>query len=335
MLEEDENRSEPRAILKKALRLNTEEFKRARVGWAGTAHAFADGMPARWLREPLVHFLAIGAVLFLIFFWWGGGSGSNIVITPGQIDSMAAGFTRTWQRPPSEEELKGLIDDYVREEIAAREAMAAGLDRDDTIIRRRLRQKLEFLAEDSIDMVAPTDAELQTWLETHPESFRREPELAFRQVYVSEDRRGAAAEAEARRILVQLESAGPDVTIDAMGDRLMVAQEVTRSMRSDVARQFGEQFADALAQLEPGRWHGPIRSGYGLHVVLVRERQDGQTPALADVRPLVEQELLADRRARELRAMYERLLDRYRIHIEPRSIQQSAVIDNSAPGDTQ
>jgi PPIC-type PPIASE domain len=278
----------------------------------------------------------MGAVLFLIFFWWGGGSGSTrIVITSGQIDSMAAGFTRTWQRPPSEEELKGLVDDYVREEIAAREAMAAGLDRDDTIIRRRLRQKLEFLAEDSIDMVAPTDAELQTWLDTHPESFRREPELAFRQVYVSEDSRGPAAEAEARRILAQLEATGPAATIDAMGDRLMVPQEITRSTRSDVARQFGEEFADALVQLEPGRWHGPIRSGYGLHVVLVRERQDGHTPALAHVRPMVERELLADRRARELRARYERLLDRYRIHIEPRSVQQGAVADDSALGDTQ
>jgi PPIC-type PPIASE domain len=278
----------------------------------------------------------MGAVLFLIFFWWGGGSGSTrIVITSGQIDSMAAGFTRTWQRPPSEEELKGLVDDYVREEIAAREAMAAGLDRDDTIVRRRLRQKLEFLAEDSIDMVAPTDAELHTWLETHPESFRREPELAFRQVYVSEDSRGPTAEAEARRILAQLEATGPAATIDAMGDRLMVPQEITRSTRNDVARRFGEEFADALVQLEPGRWHGPIRSGYGLHLVLVGERQEGHTPALADVRPMVERELLADRRARELRAMYERLLDRYRIHIEPRSVQQSAVADDAALGDTQ
>lgn len=277
----------------------------------------------------------IGTLIFLVFFWWGGSGSARIVITSGQIDSMAEGFTRTWQRPPSEQELKGLIDDYVREEIAAREAMAAGLDRDDTIIRRRLRQKLEFLAEDSIDMVTPTDAELQTWLETHPASFRREPEVAFRQVYVSEDRGGAAAEAEAGRILAHLESAAPDVTIDAMGDRLMVPQEVTRSTRSDVARQFGEAFADALVQLEPGRWHGPIRSGYGLHIVLVRERQEGHTPALADVRPMVEREFLADRRASELRAMYERLLDRYRIHIEPRAVQQRAVADDSAPGDTQ
>jgi hypothetical protein len=294
-------------------------------------------MPARWLREPLVHFLAIGAVIFLIFFWWGGGSRSTrIVITSGQIDSMAAGFTRTWQRPPSEEELKGLIDDYVREEIAAREAMAAGLDRDDTIIRRRLRQKLEFLAEDSIDLAPPTEAELQAWLETHPESFRREAELAFRQVYVSEDSRGPAAEAEARRILAQLEASGPTVKIDTMGDRLMVPQEITRSTRSDVARQFGEEFADAVVLLEPGRWRGPIRSGYGLHIVLVLERQPGRTPALADVRPLVEREVLADRRARELSAMYERLLDRYRVRIEPRAAdQQSAMADDSAPGDTQ
>ena len=124
----------------------------------------------RWLHEPLAHFLVIGALLFLVFEWRGGsrpGSG-RIVITPGQIDTMAATFARTWQRPPTELELKGLVDDHVRMELATREAMALGLDRDDTIIRRRLRQKLEFLVEDTVDAAPPTDAELQAWLDAHP-----------------------------------------------------------------------------------------------------------------------------------------------------------------------
>ena len=161
---------------------------------------------SRWLREPLVHFVALGGLLFLAFNWWGGGGpgSSRIVITPGQVDSIAAGFARTWQRPPTDAELKGLIDDYVREEIAAREAMTAGLDRDDTVIRRRLRQKLEFVAEDSIDSTPPTDAELQAWLEQHPEAFRVEPEVAFRQVYLSPDRRRASLEGDGRRLLAQL-----------------------------------------------------------------------------------------------------------------------------------
>ena len=267
-----------------------------------------------------MHFLVLGGLLFLAFNWRGGGGpgSSRIVITPGQIDSIAAGFARTWQRPPTEQELKGLLDDYVREEIAAREAMAAGLDRDDTIIRRRLRQKLEFVAEDSIDATSPTDVELQAWLAQHPEAFRVEPEVAFRQVYLSPDRRGASLEGDARRLLAQLSAAGPNVDVTTLGDPLMLPQDVERTTRTDVARQFGEEFADAILTVEPKRWAGPLRSGYGMHLVFVRERAEGRTPSLADVRPLVEREFLSARRKRELDAMYERLLDRYHVTMERR-----------------
>src|SRR5512137_1395077 len=125
------------------------------------------------LREPLLHFLAIGAALFLYFHWSGGGTGptsSRIVLTAGQIEHLAAGFAKTWQRPPTEVELKGMLDDWVREEIAVREAMAAGLDRDDTVIRRRLRQKLEFVVEDVVAAAPPAEQELQAWLAGHPDS---------------------------------------------------------------------------------------------------------------------------------------------------------------------
>ena len=151
----------------------------------------SDTGPRLW-HEPLVHFLAIGALLFVVFHWGGGSraGSSRIVITPGQIDAIVAGFTRTWQRPPTEEELKGQLDEHVREEIATREAMALGLDRDDTVIQRRLRQKLEFMTEDAIEATPPTDAELQAWLDAHPDRFRLETEVAFRQVYLSPDRRG-------------------------------------------------------------------------------------------------------------------------------------------------
>jgi len=272
----------------------------------------------RWAREPLLHFLVLGALLFLVFNWRGGGgpSSNRIVITPGQIDSMAAGFARTWQRPPSEPELKGLIDDYVREEIATREAMALGLDRDDTIIRRRLRQKLEFVAEDTIDATPPTDAELQAWMTQHPETFRVEPQVAFRQVYLSPDKHGASTGVEGQRLLTQLTAGGPRVDTAALGDPLMLPREVERTTRADVARVFGEEFADAVLKVEPGRWTGPLRSGYGLHFVFVTERQEARTPALAEVRPLVEREFLSARRTRELSQMYERLLERYRVTME-------------------
>ncbi|HXW07804.1 MAG TPA: peptidylprolyl isomerase [Vicinamibacterales bacterium] len=245
-------------------------------------------MSTSWLREPLVHFLAIGALLFVIFEWRGAGPASRrIVITPGQVEAMAAGFARTWQREPTEEELKGLIDEYVREEIATREAIAAGLDRDDTVVRRRLRQKWEFITEDSGDTSPPSDAELQAWLDAHGDRYREETEIAFAQRMPG-------------------------------GETRLLPQDVQRTSRGDVARMFGDEFAAALLRIEPGRWTGPIRSGYGLHEVYVKERHEGRMPALEDVRPQVERDVMTARRQQQLQAAYEALLKRYQVVIERR-----------------
>ena len=271
------------------------------------------------LREPLLHFLAIGVALFLFFQWRGGGSGpgsNRIVLTSGQIEHLAASFTKVWQRPPTEDELKGLIDDWVREEIAVREAMAAGLDRDDTIIRRRLRQKLEFVVEDVAAAASPTDQELEAWLTSHADTFRIEPRVAFRQVTIRRDWRGASAEADARALLARLRAAGAGVRIDNRGDSTMLPQEIELTTRSDVARTFGPDFARQLETIAPGSWAGPVESGYGLHLVLVRERVDGSLPDLAAVRPAVEREFLADRHKRQLATLYERLLEKYKVVIE-------------------
>jgi PPIC-type PPIASE domain len=277
---------------------------------------------SRWLREPLLHFLLLGALLFLVF-QWRGGSGpedNRIVITPGQIDSMAATFARTWQRPPTEDELKGLIDDYVREEMATREALAVGLDRGDKIIRRRLRQKLEFVIEDAIDSAPLTEMELQAWLERHPDRFRTDPEVTFRQVYLSPERRGGSIAQDAQILVAKLSAAGKRVDLSTVGDSLMLPVDVERSTRTDVARQFGDEFADEILKIEPGRWAGPIRSGYGFHLVLVEERKDGRSPILAEIRPLVEREVRAERRKQRLDDMYEEMLSRYRIVVEKRPV---------------
>jgi len=269
------------------------------------------------IREPLVHFLLIGAALFLLFEWGGGGGGERRIVIPrGQIEHLAQSFEIVWLRPPTEEELKGLLDDYVREEVAIREAMAMGLDRDDTIIRRRLRQKLEFVVEDSLEAHPPAEEDLALWLEKHPESFRSEPQVSFRQVYVSRDRRGEDAESFARGLLAELTRDGAGASIEALGDPLMLPREVPLSSQSDVGRMFGEDFAAKLLALEPGRWTGPIESGYGLHLVQVGERVDGRLPALAEVREVVERELVAARRKAELDAAYERLLSEYTVVVE-------------------
>ncbi len=272
-----------------------------------------------FLREPLVHFLVLGLLIFLFFKVNGGGTSpgsTRILITQGQIENLAVGFARSWQRPATEAELKGLIDDYVKEEIAVREAVAMGLDRDDVIIRRRLRQKLEFITEDTVASNPPTDTELQAWMTQHPESFRTEPQVAFRQVYVSTARRGAAARAEADKLLTQLRAGGPHIAINQLGDSTMLPSEQPLGPLREVARSFGDDFAQQVTKLEPGKWTGPLESSFGLHLVLVEEKIPAARQELSDVRPLVEREFLAERRKTELQSLYDRLSKKYTINME-------------------
>jgi hypothetical protein len=279
------------------------------------------------LREPLVHFLALGGLLFVYFEWSGGGAGpgsARIVVTQGLVQHLASGFARTWQRPPTEAELKGLVDDHVKEEIATREAAAMGLDRDDTIIRRRLRQKLEFLVEETAAEAPVTDAEVQAWLDRHPEAFRSESQVALRQVYFSTDRRGASARADAERVLGRLRLAGSGEDAASLGDASMLPHALPRGPLAEVARSFGRDFAARIDALEPGRWTGPIESPYGLHLVLVEERIASSRPALAEVRPLVERELLVERRRAQLDALYERLLAKYTVTVDMPAAEKAA-----------
>lgn len=270
------------------------------------------------LREPLVHFLLLGGLLFLWFQWKGGASGpgtTRIVVTPGQVRNLASGFTRTWSRPPSEEELKGLIDEYVREEIATREAMALGLDRDDTVIRQRLRQKLEFLSGDAASGSLPSDAEIEAWVKAHPDAFGGETRISFRQVFLRADRR-EDARADAGRLLARLRAAGPETPGAELGDATMLPREMPLSELREVAATFGDGFARALAEAPEGEWTGPLASSYGLHLVLVRERVAPEAPSLAAVRPLVTREILAERRKRELERLYDELLAKYSVTVE-------------------
>jgi hypothetical protein len=287
-------------------------------------------VPRSILREPLVHFLLLGALLFAWFQWQGGsgGPGSNrIVITRGLVDHLALGFAKTWQRPPSEPELKGLIDDYVMEEIATREAIGMGLDRDDTIIRRRLRQKLEFLLVEEAGSAPPTEAELQAWLDQHADAFRIEPKVAFRQVYLSPDRHGKALRADAETLLARLRAPGGENAALRAGDATMLPAEQPLEPLREVSRTFGEDFAQDLLKVEPGQWAGPIESPFGLHLVLVTERVAGAAPALSEIRPLVEREVLAERRKADLRSLYDRLLAKYTVEIE----KPKAVAADAAP----
>jgi hypothetical protein len=279
----------------------------------------------RLLREPLVHFLLIGAALFLVSRWRSGPAGdTRIVVTRAKIEQLATGFTRTWQRPPTERELTGLVEDFIKEEVYVREAQQMGLDRDDTIIRRRLRQKLEFLTEDALEAAAPGDEDLRGYLKTHPDAFRVEPRVAFRQVVLDRNRRGAAVESDARALLARLSLLKGGADYAAMGDSRMLPPAVELSPQSDVARVFGQAFAAKVASLAPGAWTGPIESGYGLHLVQVTGRVEGRLPELSEVRDAVEREWRTAQRKERSEALFRSLLARYKVVVEPPAAEKPA-----------
>jgi hypothetical protein len=227
---------------------------------------------SRFWREPIVHFLLIGAGLFLAFDLTQDerpDAANRILVEPSQVEQLAAQFERTWLRPPTEEELAGLIESYVRDEVYYREALAMGLDQDDPQVRRRMRLKLEFLLEDLTAAEPPDDEVLSAYLQQHPDRFRIEPTLTVRQVYLNPDRR-PDLEGDAERILADLRAgAAPDT----FGDRSMLPAEQTAVSTSEIARTFGKTFAQEVVALEPGAWSGPLYSGLGAHLVLVTDRR--------------------------------------------------------------
>jgi hypothetical protein len=273
---------------------------------------------SRWLKEPLIHFLLLGALIFVAYNQVAGKGTEpgEIYISRGQQENLLNTFARTWQRPPTPDEFQGLLKDYVRQEIAYRESQAMGLDKDDIVIRRRLRQKLELLAEDIASLAAPADPDLQTYLETHAEEFAVEPRLTLRQVYFSRDRRGADAEQDALQLLQRIATDGPDGDFEQFGDPLPLPSEMRGMRESEIARLFGTVFTDGLQGLESGRWAGPVESGFGLHLVFIEAREAGRTPELAEVREAVQREWLSQRRREAVDSMYERLAENYTIEIQ-------------------
>jgi hypothetical protein len=274
----------------------------------------------RILKEPLLHFLVLGAGLFLIYSLMPkNGSGSEpgkIVITQGEIEHLATGFAKTWQRPPTAEELTGLIRDQVREEVYCREAIALGLEKDDTVIRRRLRQKMEFVSDDIAAQAQPTDAELNAYLQAHPDKFRVEQQFTFSQVYLNPEKHGKNLVRDTAQLLAQLKQAGDKADLATLGDSFLLESQFTALPAGEVAKQFGEKFASKLSKLTPGRWQGPVESGYGVHLVLINERTEAHLPLLADVRNDVRREWADARRQEANEKFYQELLKHYTVTIE-------------------
>jgi len=270
----------------------------------------------RVLREPLFHFLLIGGLLFGVFGLLDRDGGTRpednrILVSAGRVEQIAAIFERTWQRPPTEEELKGLIDDFVLEEIYYREAKAMGLDRDDTIVRRRLRQKLEFMTDDTATLATPTDEELADYLSSNPDKFRSDTLYTFQQVYINPDKHPDDLDGYVARQKNALRAGAEPV-----GDSGLFEDQFQAVPGRIVDRTFGAGFASRLDALQPGDWQGPLPSGLGLHLVRVGARVEGTVPDLEEIRAAVQREWTHERRLEIRRAQNRHLLERYEVVVE-------------------
>jgi hypothetical protein len=260
---------------------------------------------AAFCREPLVHFLVIGGVLFL--YWHVVGprlatQPQSILITPAHVERIAQVWAKTHLRPPTAGELAGMVEQEIDEEILYRQAVALGLDRDDLVIRRRLATKMEFLTDDLAEAANPTDEQLQAFLLQHPDKFSLEPLTSFSQVYLDPSKRGARAAQDAENLLAQL-NAKSGADWKTLGDPLPLPNAYSEAATALVARAFGREFPKKLALLPVGRWSGPIESGFGLHLVLIQDRTPGKAQPLADVREAVVTEWRTARR-QELSAKF-------------------------------
>lgn len=273
----------------------------------------------RLLREPLLHFTALALLIFLAYQMLSPAGpqsqAGTIVVSAGKIEQMAALFSRTWQRPPSPEELKGLIDDHVIEEIYVREALALGLDTDDTVIRRRLRQKMEFMTSTGVDALTPTDADLQAYLDAHPDAFAEPPQVAIQQVFLNPDRHPGSLDDAAEAVLETLR-ADPAADPTLLGDASLLPADLPIGSVRRIDRIFGPDIATAAEQAEPLVWTGPVASPYGLHLIRVTAREPGRSPALSDVRDSVLREWSNAKRLEMEATRMTELLGRYDVRID-------------------
>ena len=273
----------------------------------------------RFLREPLVHFLLAGAILLGLSSVTPSGRSATapsteIRLSLGDIAQLTLLYESQWRRPPSPQELELMVENKVQQEILYREALAMGLDKDDEIVKRRMAQKMQFLAEDVAAAREPTSAELQSWFDQNSAKFAMPSRLSFRHLYFSPDRRGKRARDDAAAALAQLGGEPEDSALAASLADPFMFQDYYRDRAPDyLGKEFGPPFAQAVEQLTPGSWQGPIESGFGWHLVYVDTVIPGRTPAFEEIEPDVKTAWLAEQKALAWEKAYKDMRARYTV----------------------
>ncbi|HVP54824.1 MAG TPA: peptidylprolyl isomerase [Candidatus Eisenbacteria bacterium] len=273
----------------------------------------------RWLREPLLHFLLLGLVLFAAYAYMQRGRGGfesskQIMLSLDDLRTMDIYFESQWHRRPTAQELQAMVEDKVREEVLYREGLAMGLDKDDEIVKRRMAQKMQFLAEDVATAHEPSTAELKAWFEKNSSKFTLPSRYSFRHLYFSPDKRGKNAEDDAAKVLAKIAGQPEDSKLAvSSGDSFMFQDYYGDRTPEAIAKEFGPQFAVALEKLKPGSWQGPVESGYGWHLVFVDTVIPGRIPAFEEMEPDVKTAWLAEQKATAWQKAYKEMRAKYTV----------------------
>ncbi len=288
----------------------------------------------RVLGEPLLQFIVMGALLFAGYRLVhperpASVEGNRIELTAADVQQFEVVWRAQWHRAPTQDEMRGLVESRVREEILYREALGLGLERGDTIIKRRLAQKMEFLADDLSAVRNPSVEELRAWYSRDPARFAEPDRQSFRHVYFSADRRGDRAQQDATRALAKLgRTPGDAGALSAFGDAFMFQKQYADRTAEQVAAIFGSYFAEAVRRLRVGTWQGPIESGLGWHLVLVTSATPGRVPAFDEIVAEIHAAWMGDQRSEARRRAFDVMKARYEVRVPALS---RAYNETSAP----
>lgn len=287
-------------------------------------------MKQRLLHEPLVHFLLIGLLLFAVYGYMHRGrsgveSSSQIVLTMDDLRQMDVYFVSQWHRQPTPEEFRAMVEDKVREEVLYREALTMGLDKDDTIVKRRMAQKMQFLAEDVAAAQEPTTAELKAWYEKNTGMFALPRRISFRHLYFSPDDRGQGAHDDAVKALEKIAGQPEDSKLaGSLADQFMFQDYYGDRTTEQLAKEFGPRFAESVSKLKSGSWQGPIESGYGWHLVFVDSVIPGRIPAFEEIEPDVKTAWLGEQKQKAWKKAYEEMRAKYEVLLPAPTAKESA-----------
>ena len=261
-----------------------------------------------WHKEPLLHFLIAGSLLFAAHAWLNRGPEDEadvIRITAAEVEWLAGIWARQRQRAPDEAELRSIVADYVKEQLLAREALALGLDVDDTIVRRRLAQKMRFLVEDTLRLAEPSEEALRVLYDADAGRYATPERLSFTQIFFRN-------ESAARQGLQDLATR----SAADLGDATLLESDYVAVDAREVASALGPDFASQVLELAPGAWHGPIASTYGFHLVQITERLAAEPRPFEEVRAQVLEQWQYTERAKAEERFFAALLAKYELDVD-------------------